>query len=115
MSLSGISAVSVEHDHHNIDQNVQHYKDNDKLSYPSKYLSSNKNKNNQNNNQNNNLRQGQQPRRSLAVTPRIVGGEKAPKGRYPYMVALVDRGMKLVCGGSLIAPNVVLTASHCAS
>ena len=38
----------------------------------------------------------------------VVGGEAAPKGRYPWMVAL-SRG----CGGTLIAPDRVLTAGHC--
>jgi secreted trypsin-like serine protease len=38
----------------------------------------------------------------------VVGGEAAPAGRYPWMVAL-SRG----CGGTLIAPDRVLTAGHC--
>eukprot|EP00951_Prasinocladus_malaysianus_P029021 scaffold266409_cov45-Prasinocladus_malaysianus.AAC.1 len=42
---------------------------------------------------------------------RIVGGWPAEKGRYPYMVYLQGGGF--VCGGTLIAPNVVMTAGHC--
>lgn len=38
----------------------------------------------------------------------VVGGEDAPEGAYPWIVAL-SRG----CGGTLIAPDRVLTAGHC--
>ena len=47
------------------------------------------------------------------VTPRIIGGQNAIRGRYPYIVTLVDSTGTLYCGGTLIAPDVVLTASHC--
>jgi trypsin len=40
---------------------------------------------------------------------RIIGGSLAPSDRYPYVVNLEPIG----CGGSLIAPDVVLTAAHC--
>lgn len=46
----------------------------------------------------------------------IVGGGEATPGSRPYIVYLGGGG-KLVnggyCGGSLITPNVVLTAAHC--
>jgi trypsin len=42
----------------------------------------------------------------------VGGGEVYPRDRYPYMVSLVKYGVS-VCGGSLVAPNVVLTAAHC--
>jgi secreted trypsin-like serine protease len=45
----------------------------------------------------------------------IVAGTEAPDGKFPYQVRLYwsmddDKGF---CGGSLIAPQWVLTASHC--
>jgi secreted trypsin-like serine protease len=52
--------------------------------------------------------------------PRIVGGTVAPEGAYPTVVSIsetvpgVDEpGFSHVCGGTLIGPTTVLTASHC--
>eukprot|EP00816_Leptocylindrus_hargravesii_P011548 CAMPEP_0196808396 /NCGR_PEP_ID=MMETSP1362-20130617/8368_1 /TAXON_ID=163516 /ORGANISM="Leptocylindrus danicus, Strain CCMP1856" /LENGTH=709 /DNA_ID=CAMNT_0042182713 /DNA_START=365 /DNA_END=2492 /DNA_ORIENTATION=+ len=50
--------------------------------------------------------------------PRIVGGESVnPPNRYPFQVSVVSasgNGWAVhVCGGSLVAPNVVLSAAHC--
>jgi len=56
------------------------------------------------------IRGGKNPDRDLA--PRIIGGDDAPAGRYPYAVSLQD-DLSHFCGGSLIAPDVVLTAAHC--
>lgn len=48
---------------------------------------------------------------------RIVGGDEAQPGAWPWATALAFRtfGGELFqyCGGSLIAPNWVLTAAHC--
>ena len=43
---------------------------------------------------------------------RIVGGLPALKGRYPYMVALLN-GSSQFCGAALIAPMWVISAAHC--
>ena len=51
-----------------------------------------------------------------AATPpnHIVGGRIAFDGEWPEVVALVDlTGGNSFCSGSLIAPDVVLTAAHC--
>jgi len=46
---------------------------------------------------------------------RIVGGVVAEKGRYPYQVGLLKNSTSThpFCGGTLIAPNWVLSAAHC--
>ena len=42
----------------------------------------------------------------------IVGGETVPAGRWPDTVAVLGTGGS--CTGTLIAPDLVLTAGHCA-
>jgi len=49
---------------------------------------------------------------------RVVGGQDATEGQFPWMVALVrapenDVYLGHFCGGTLIAPSWVLTAAHC--
>eukprot|EP00529_Nitzschia_sp_RCC80_P007807 CAMPEP_0113509608 /NCGR_PEP_ID=MMETSP0014_2-20120614/37671_1 /TAXON_ID=2857 /ORGANISM="Nitzschia sp." /LENGTH=1244 /DNA_ID=CAMNT_0000405459 /DNA_START=1 /DNA_END=3732 /DNA_ORIENTATION=- /assembly_acc=CAM_ASM_000159 len=53
------------------------------------------------------------PRQLKAV--RIVGGTDTSEERYPYFVSLLNSRAQHVCGGSLVAPDLVLTAAHCVS
>lgn len=46
---------------------------------------------------------------------KIIGGEPAAEGEFPYIVALADANDPSFnfCGGQLVAEDVVLTAAHC--
>jgi secreted trypsin-like serine protease len=52
------------------------------------------------------------------VSPRIVGGSVAGAGDNPFQVALLTKNIAnnfdaQFCGGTLVKPNVVVTAAHC--
>nr|AAK48894.1 CUB-serine protease [Panulirus argus] len=44
---------------------------------------------------------------------RIVGGQETEVNEYPWQVLLVTRDMYVICGGSIISSQWVLTAAHC--
>eukprot|EP01083_Nonionella_stella_P100641 284128_1 len=48
----------------------------------------------------------------LDKDPRIIGGSNAGGNEFPFSVSMQDN-IGHFCGGSLIAPNLVLTAAHC--
>lgn len=53
-----------------------------------------------------------------SVTPKIIGGVDALPGAWPWMVGLLDPAISSnyfaqFCGGTLISPSWVVTASHC--
>jgi secreted trypsin-like serine protease len=47
------------------------------------------------------------------MSTRIVGGSLVPAGNHPWTAALLNSSGRQGCGGSLIAPQWVVTAAHC--
>jgi secreted trypsin-like serine protease len=48
---------------------------------------------------------------------KIINGDRADVGEFPFQAALgvknLNGELKFVCGGSLIADDIILTAAHC--
>jgi hypothetical protein len=53
------------------------------------------------------------PAGASAITTRIIGGSSASIADWPWTVALETAYGSQFCGGSLVAPQWVLTAGHC--
>ncbi|MEU9706292.1 serine protease [Streptomyces sp. NPDC047981] len=52
-----------------------------------------------------------QPSTTASAAPApVVGGTRAAQGEFPWMVRL-----SMGCGGSMLTPQIVLTAAHCVS
>lgn len=49
----------------------------------------------------------------MKLATRIVGGQPADKGEWPWIAALLRDKTDQYCGGVLITDQHVLTASHC--
>ena len=49
--------------------------------------------------------------------PRIINGQNAEQGKYQFFASLTrpggDNSFEHSCGGTLIAPDMILTAAHC--
>lgn len=51
---------------------------------------------------------------NINVNRRIIGGDRADHGQFPYQVVLRnDKSDFVFCGGTIIHKNFVLTAAHC--
>jgi secreted trypsin-like serine protease len=46
---------------------------------------------------------------------KIVGGAEATPNEYPWVARIEYRSGSLLCGGTIISENLVLTAAHCVS
>lgn len=52
---------------------------------------------------------------AATINKRILNGENATVGEFPFMVSVHDRSGEHYCGGTLLDGYHVLTAAHCAA
>ncbi|MFE4699834.1 S1 family peptidase [Streptomyces sp. NPDC056738] len=52
---------------------------------------------------------------AAAVPQPIVGGTTTTTSAYPFMMQITDARQNQFCGGTLVAPDKVVTAAHCMS
>ena len=50
--------------------------------------------------------------RGLSDFPKVVGGQEAQPGEWPWQVSLM-RGSFPFCGGTLVSNQYIITAAHC--
>lgn len=50
---------------------------------------------------------------AATIDKRIVGGEDAKDGEFPFIVSIQDESGTHYCAGSLLDSTTVLTAGHC--
>ena len=53
-----------------------------------------------------------------SLNARIVGGAEAVEGQFPWQAQIYVKKnggatLSMLCGGTLISPDVVITAAHC--
>ena len=48
----------------------------------------------------------------MASNLRIIGGRESAKGRWPWMVSILNRYHEPFCGGTIISPQFVITAGN---
>lgn len=51
--------------------------------------------------------------RKYLTDTRVIGGTDVPVGALPYQVSIQTTFGEHICGGSIIAPEWILTAAHC--
>ena len=49
----------------------------------------------------------------MVSSARIVQGEDAKKGSWPWQVAFYTKNGAFFCGGSIVSPTWVVSAAHC--
>ena len=49
------------------------------------------------------------------ATSRVIAGQNATQGQWPWQVGMYKRRIFFFCGGSLITPQWIVTAAHCVS